>query len=253
MGSGIVVSSSPALAPEARIEAKGQRRVLIADPDDRILDKLRAAVESAGFAAETALTARAVLEAVRRMPVHLVALSLDLPDMTTGAVVEKIHSVCAAPPIVLLARRGADPRQGPLRHVATACLFKPVDSAQFVGTCERVLRMSEQHLREGDWRAEPRRALTAEVFVEAGRPVPLAGTLVNLSVRGFRIELPEAVGVGRAVRVSVHAPDSEQILTFEGRLLWEKPLSLGTLAGGDLVRVGPEDERILGALLQPLG
>ena len=243
----------PTSSSEARTDIKGQRRVLIADPDDRVLARLREAVESAGFAAETVTTARALLDAVRGMPIHLVALSLDLADMTTPAIIEQVHRVCAAPPIVLLARHGADPRQGPLRQVAAACLFKPVDTARFVGTCERVLRMSDQHLREGDWRAEPRRALTAEVTVDTGSQMSLPATLVNLSARGFRIEMPEAVGVGRGVRVAVRTADSEQILTFEGRLLWEKPLSEGTLAGGDLVHVGPEDERILTALLQPLG
>jgi DNA-binding response OmpR family regulator len=239
---------------EATTRTSGRRRVLIADPDDRVLGLLRSAVEAAGFAAETVTTARALLDAARRMPTHLVALSLDVADMTTAGVIEKLHSVCAAPPVILLARHGADPRQqGALRQAASACLFKPVDAARFIGTCERVLRLSDQRLREGDWRAEPRRALNAEVAVDDGSPQPLPATLVNLSTRGFRIQLPEAVGVGRAVRITVRARDSEGILTFEGRLLWEKPLSEGTLAGGDLVRVGAEDARILDALLQPVG
>lgn len=243
--------STPDASPEARSRTQGLRRVLIADPDDRVLGQLRTAVEAAGFAAETVTTGRALLEASRRMPTHLVALSLDLADMTPAGVIEKLHAVCAAPPVILLARHGADPRQGQLRQVAAACLFKPVDSARFIGTCERVLRLSDQRLREGDWRAEPRRSLMAEVVVDAGAPTPVPATLVNLSVRGFRIELAEPVGVGRAIRVAVRAPDSEQILTFEGRLLWEKPLSEGTMAGGDLMRVGPEDQRILAALLRP--
>jgi len=241
---------SPDTAPEARTRTQGQRRVLIADPDDRVLGQLRTAVESAGFAAETVTTARALLDAARRMPTHLVALSMDLADMTTASVIEKLHAVCAAPPVVLLARHGADPRQqGTLRSAAAACLFKPVDPARFIGTCERVLRLSDQRLREGDWRAEPRRSLTAVVVVDAGAGTRLPATLVNLSTRGFRIELPEAVGVGRAVQIGICGRDAEPILTFEGRLLWEKPLSEGTLAGGDLVRLGPEDERILAALL----
>ena len=239
----------PLPSPDARAEARGARRVIVADADDRVLTQLRAAVSEAGYAVETVSTAHALLEAVRRMPTHLIALAIDLPDMTAAAVIEKVHASCAAPPIILLARHGNDPRRDPLVRTAAACLFKPVEPDRFLGICERVLRLADQRLREGDWRSEPRRALHASVEVEAGTGAPIAGKLVNLSPRGFRIELPEAIGMGRSVKVGVRIPHSGNTLTFEGRILWEKPLAEGTLAGGDLVTVGSEDERILAALV----
>jgi DNA-binding response OmpR family regulator len=239
----------PVPAPDARPDKRGTRRVIVADADDRVLTQLRSAISGAGYEVETVTTARALLEAVRRMPTHLIALAIDLPDMTAAAVIEKVHASCAAPPIVLLARHGNDPRRDPLVRTAAACLFKPVESARFLGICERVLRLADQRLREGDWRSEPRRALRASVEVDTGSATTVPATLVNLSARGFRIELAEAIGMGRSVRVGVTIPASGNVLTFEGRILWEKPLSEGTLAGGDLVSVGSEDERILSALL----
>lgn len=248
--------SSPQNAPspsaEPRKKTHGRRRVLVADPDDRVQTQLRDACVAAGYEADTVSTGRGLLEAVRRMPVHLVVVSLDLPDMLVSALIEKLHAVAPAPPVIILSPHGADPRQGVHRDSVSACIFKPVDTGRFLGMCERVLRLSEKRLSEGDWRFEARRALTAEVVVETDSPTAVTATLVNLSPRGFRMELPEPVGVGRLIRVSARSRDSEQLLTFDGRLLWEKPLpDGGTLAGGDLVRVGPDDQRILAALLQP--
>lgn len=243
--------SAPAPSAEPRKKTHGRRRVLVADPDDRVQALLKDACLAAGHDAETVSTGRGLLEAVRRMPIHLVVVALDLPDMLASAVIERLHVVAPAPPVILLSPHGADPRQGVHRDEVAACIFKPVDLGRFHGTCERVLRLSEQRLREGDWRGEPRRALAAEVLVETESPTPVTATLVNLSPRGFRMELHEPVGVGRMIRVSVRSRDSEHVLTFDGRLLWEKPLPEGgTLAGGDLVRVGPEDQRILAALLR---
>jgi DNA-binding response OmpR family regulator len=244
--------SAPAPSPEPRRKTHGRRRVLVADPDDRVQAQLKDACLAAGYAAETVPTGRGLLDAVRRMPVHLVVVSLDLPDMLTSAVIDQLHAVCPAPPVIILSPHGADPRQGVARDAVSACIFKPVDTGRFLGTCERVLRLSEQHLRDGDWRFEARRALAAEVTVEIDRPTSLTATLVNLSARGFRIELPEPVGVGRIIRVTVR--DAQKPLAFEARLLWEKPLPEGgTLAGGDVVGMSPEDKPTLTAMLQPLG
>jgi CheY-like chemotaxis protein len=244
-------SSSSETASERRMESHGSRHILIADPDDRVLAKLREACESAGYAVTTVMAAPALLDAVRHIATHVIAVSMDLPNTTPAELIEQIHAGGAAPPIVLIAERGADPRQGALRQAATACVFKPVDAPRFVGVCERILRLSDQRLSEGDWRSERRRSLHAEVSVDVDASLLLQATLVNLSARGFRIELPQAVGMGRLVRVAVRASESAPGLTFEGRVLWEKPLPAGTLAGGDLVELSPENERTLAALLRP--
>jgi DNA-binding response OmpR family regulator len=249
LGSVVPIRYLPGPVLEARQESRGSLRVLVADPDDRALVQLRGAVLAAGYSVETVSTAKQLLDAARRSPTHLIALGLDLPDLTTASTIERLHAMCAVPPIVLLARHGHDPRRGPLGQSVAACLFKPVDAGRFVGICERVLRLADQRHHEGDWRVEPRRSFHAEVTVDAGGRRTLTATLVDLSPRGFRIELPEPVGVGRAVRVSVRIPESPNGLAFDGRILWEKKLSRWTLAGGDLVSVGPEEARILAALI----
>jgi len=153
---------------------------------------------------------------------------------------------------VLLASHGADPRRGPLGQSAAACLFKPVDGARFVGTCQRVLRFSERRV-SWETRSEPRRPVGLDVTVEPAHGPAATATLVNLSASGFQVELAGAAEMGRPMQVTVAIPGSSQVLTFEGRLEWQRQIGAGTLAGGSLLHVGPEDQRILEALLQPLG
>jgi DNA-binding response OmpR family regulator len=246
---GVLVS--PVLRPAVSVTAERPRRVLVAENNDRVRAQLASALETAGYAVETVATAQAVVDSVLGATTHLVALDLDLPDMTPTAVIEGMRRVCAVPPIVLLARHGADPRGGPLRQSAAACMFKPLDSAQFVGTCRRVLRLSERRLT-WEARTEPRRLVRVEVTVETGDSAPVSAILVNLSPSGFQVELPGPADVGLPLRVGLAIPGSAHVLTFEGRLEWEKPLASGTLAGGSLLSVGAEDQRILEALLHPL-
>jgi DNA-binding response OmpR family regulator len=246
------VIASPILSkPASPVAALRPRRVLVAENNDRVRMQLASALDTAGYAVESVATAQAAVQAVLGSAMHLVALDLDLPDMDPQAVIDGMRRVCSVPPIVLLATHGADPRGGPLRQSAAACIFKPVDNAHFVGTCRRVLRLSESRVR-WESRTEPRRLVRIPVTVEAaGRP-PERAILVNLSLSGFQIELAGPTLLGRHLRVVLSIPGSSHTLTFEGRLDWQKPIPTGTLAGGGLLTVGAEDERILEALLHPL-
>jgi DNA-binding response OmpR family regulator len=236
------------VSPRARPQ---RTRVLVADPDEDVRGRLGAALAAAGYAVDTAASAHALVDSVLGAPTQLVAVGLDLPDLDAASLMQGLRRLCATPSLVVLASYGADPRRGPLRQSAAACLFKPVDSASFVGTCQRVLRMSER--RASEVRSEPRRAVRIDVVVEAPGGALVNATLVNLSSNGFQLELPDdSTEVGQELRVLLAIPGSSQMLTFEGRVDWDKPLSRGALAGGSLLRVGPEDERILGALVHPL-
>jgi hypothetical protein len=45
--------------------------------------------------------------------------------------------------------------------------------------------------------------------------------------------------------VTVPVPGGDRCITFEGRLQWQTLLAEGSLAGGDVVSIDPEDERLL--------
>jgi DNA-binding response OmpR family regulator len=134
-----VPSTIPAAEPAER------PRILIADPDELGFGYLSAALQAAGYVADAVPSGYALLEKVRKEPVHLVALALNLSDMTAAAAIERVREIGPARPVVLLAHRGAFARHGLLRDSAAACLVKPVDPAEFVGICRRVLGFSRRN------------------------------------------------------------------------------------------------------------
>jgi CheY-like chemotaxis protein len=225
-------------------------RVVIADPDTYLAASLGDALAAAGYSASAVPTAQALWDAVRRRPVQLVVLATDFPETTATETLARLRQVCAAPPVVLLAPRGGDPHHAPPRDAVAACVFKPVDTDALVGVCRRVLWLSDQKtLRER--RRQPRRRLHLDVTVEAPGG-PLAGSLVSLSAGGFCLELKQAVPSGSWLNVAVASPGSHRLM-FCGRVEWQKAVRRGTITGGPIMSVSAEDERILTALLDPLG
>jgi DNA-binding response OmpR family regulator len=228
----------------AQWEPSARPRVVIADPDARVLGPMRASLEASGYTTETATTAQDLLDTLKRRPCRLVVLSVELPDMEAGSVIDRMQALDDAPPVVILSPRGADPRNGPLRQRIAACVFKPVDTALMLGVCQRVLKMYEQR-RRAERRIEPRHGLRLPVTVDLNGHGPTTATLVELSPGGFRIELPEAVAEESPLLVTVPVPGGDRRITFEGRLQWQTLLAEGSLAGGDVVTIDPGDERLL--------
>jgi len=187
------------------------------------------------------------LDALRRRPTRLVVLSVELPDMGPGGVIDRMQDLEDAPPVVILAPRGADPRNGPLRQRIAACVFKPVDTALMLGVCHRVLKMYERRRRQ-ERRIEPRQDLRIPATVDLNGHGPTTAILVELSPGGFRIELPEPVAEDSPLIVTVPLPGGDRRITFEGRLQWQTLLAEGSLAGGDVVSIDAEDERLLSEL-----
>jgi CheY-like chemotaxis protein len=224
--------------------ASARPRVVIADSDPRVLGPVRAALEASGYTTETAATAHILLDALRQRPTRLVVLSVELPDMAPGGVLDRMQDLEDAPPVVILAPRGADPRNGPLRQRIAACVFKPVDTSLMLGVCQRVLKMYERRRRD-ERRIEPRHDLRIPVTVELNGHGPSTATLIDLSPGGFRIELPEPVAEESPLLVTVPVPGKDRRITFEGHVQWQTLLAEGSLAGGDVVSIDPEDERLL--------
>jgi FixJ family two-component response regulator len=226
----------------------GERRILIADPDEPLLGRLAPPLEQAGYLVETVVSGRALLNRLRGRSTGLVALAADLPDLSGGAVVEKMREVCATPPIIFIACHGADPRRSPSRQDVAAVFFKPVDPTAFLGACQRVLHFKSQRFER---RLSVRRALRVAVVVETRAGAALPATLIELSSGGFRLELPSGLPAHERVRVLMGAGES-QGPAFEGTLEWQAARGRTVIAGGRVLSVGTEDERILTALAHPL-
>jgi CheY-like chemotaxis protein len=183
----------------------------------------------------------------------LMVLDLVMPELDGWQVIEGLQGRGRLPPVLLLSERGGDPRRGRFRECIAACLFKPVKPSEFVGTCRRILDLA--HKAESfpeERRREPRRRLIVEVTVLSSEGLPVRlGSLVDLSAGGFQIELGVPLRPGEAVRAVLPVPGSSP-LDLEGRIRWCKTLPGGYLVGGQLLRIDPEQARILEALLHPL-
>jgi CheY-like chemotaxis protein len=194
-----------------------------------------------------------VLETFPERRPDLMILDLAMPEMDGWQVIERLQGRGRLPPVLLLSERGEDPRRGRFRECIAAYLFKPVRSSEFVGTCRRILDLAER--AEGfpeERRREPRRRLIVEVTVLSSEELPAClGRLVDLSPRGFQLELGVPLKLGDSVRALLPVPGSAP-LDLEGRIRWCKVLPGGYLVGGELLRIDPEQALILEALLHPL-
>jgi hypothetical protein len=152
--------------------------------------------------------------------------------------------------VLLLSDRGEDPRKGRFRECILACLFKPLQPGAFLGTCRRVLDMAaraEDFIQ--DRRRDHRRPLIVEVTLLTAEGQPsIHGILIDLSRRGFQMELGVSLDPGTPLRALVPIPGAAS-LSLEGRVRWRQALPGGFLVGGDLLNVAPEKARLLESLL----
>jgi len=227
-----------------------RRRILVVDDDPEIRAILRGLLEGSGYLVETAPGGQQVIDSFPEPSPDLMVLDLAMPGLDGWGVLERLQGRGRLPPVLLLSDRGEDPRKGRFRECVLACLFKPLQPGAFLGTCRRVLDMAaraEDFIQ--DRRRDHRRPLVAEVtlLTAEGRP-SIRGTLIDLSRRGFQMELGVPLEAGSPVRALVAVPGTAP-LSVEGRVRWRQALPGGFLVGGDLLNLDPEKARLLEALL----
>ena len=227
-----------------------RRRILVVDDDPEIRAILRGLLEGSGYLVETASGGQQVIDSFPEPSPDLMVLDLAMPGLDGWGVLERLQGRGRLPPVLLLSDRGEDPRKGRFRECVLACLFKPLQPGAFLGTCRRVLDMAaraEDFIQ--DRRRDHRRPLVAEVtlLTAEGRP-SIRGTLIDLSRRGFQMELGVPLEAGSPVRALVAVPGTAP-LSVEGRVRWRQALPGGFLVGGDLLNLDPEKARLLEALL----
>lgn len=183
----------------------------------------------------------------------LMILDLAMPELDGWQVMERLQGRGRLPPVLILSERGGDPRHGRFRECIAAYLFKPVIPGELLGTCRRILELRE---RSDDLpqerRREPRRRLIVEVTVLSPDASPAClGRLVDLSPRGFQLELGVPLKPGDPIRALLPVPGSAP-LSLEGRIRWCRALPGGHIVGGEILHVHPDQALILEALLHPL-
>ena len=230
------------------------KRVLVIGEEPGLRSLISEILEDAGYAVESAADGGTALAAFQARGADLAILDAGVSGGEGWRILETLRAAVPLPPVLLIAGRGENPRQGPFRDCVAAYLFKPLHSGELLGMCKRILTLATRRAHFlSERRKEPRRRLLVEVTLLSpeGRP-GFPATLLNFSSLGFQLELATRLEAGCGVRIAFQVPGADSPLLLEGRIRWCYPRGDAFLAGGEIVAVPPEDERILQAVLHPL-
>jgi CheY-like chemotaxis protein len=227
------------------------KRVLVVDDEDDVRALVRRQLEKGGYTVETAASGQEALDAVAARRPDLVVLDLGMPDMDGWTVIERLKPA-GAPPIVLLATQGDNPKDGPFRECIVAYLFKPLLPDELAAVCRRILSARPKAAAFSPPRQEPRRRLIVKVVLVSrdGNPV-LVGRLIDLSSTGLQMEIDGLLERGDEVRVELHVPGPEPRLEVTGSVLWRNEAGQGYAYGIDLSRMSGDAVRRLQVALSP--
>ncbi len=121
------------------------KSLLVADDEPGIRDLFQYTMEPLGFEVVTVANGWEALEAVRARSFDLVILDVHMPELTGPEALEKILEVRPTQK-VLVVSSSSDASHSFEQRVAEfgakACLFKPVELDELIGTIERTLSES---------------------------------------------------------------------------------------------------------------
>mgnify|MGYP003576474321 FL=1 len=118
------------------------KSILVADDEQGIRDLLRFTLEPLGFEVSTASDGWEALEAVRARSFDLVLLDVHMPRMSGPEVLEKIRELRPAQKVLVVSSSSDASlafEQRVAEYGASACLFKPVELDELLGSIERAL------------------------------------------------------------------------------------------------------------------
>jgi DNA-binding response OmpR family regulator len=119
------------------------RKILVVDDEQKIVDIVRAYLEREGFRVVTAFDGEAALKAFRQEKPDLIVLDLMLPKMSGHDVCRAIRKESEVPIIMLTARDELTDKVIGLELGADDYLTKPFEGRELVARVKAILRRSE--------------------------------------------------------------------------------------------------------------
>lgn len=136
-------------------QAQPNARILLIDKDRESRRMLHSRFTAAGYALESAGSARAALESCARARSNLAIMDLRLDDLGGLALLMEIKRRWPALPVLIVTAHGTiSEAVQATQHGASAFLVKPVGNAELLSHVERALAASSFTQAAGDWRAQ---------------------------------------------------------------------------------------------------
>jgi len=119
------------------------KKIVVIDDEQSVLDVVRAYLEKDGFVVFSAANGREGLGLAERMKPALIVLDLMLPDVSGEEVCREIRERSDVPILMLTAKAAEDERVGGLQLGADDYLTKPFSPRELVARVHAVLRRSQ--------------------------------------------------------------------------------------------------------------
>jgi two-component system KDP operon response regulator KdpE len=204
--------------------AENGAKIFVVDDEQQIVRVLKRALEAAGFAVQSALSARNALDAIQLWTPDIVITDLAMPEMDGIELCRRIRSFSQVPIVVLSVKGDEQAKVQALDSGADDYVTKPFGMGELLARVRALHRRSERaaspNIEEafdlGDFRIEPHL-----------RRVQVRGKEVRLTPKEYDLLLyfasnPERVLTHRAILAAVwgtsSAEQGEYLRVFVGQL-----------------------------------
>jgi CheY-like chemotaxis protein len=219
--------------------------VLVVDDEPMIRSLMSNMLDTAGYGVEEAEDGLVAIERLQARRPDLVLLDVQMPRLNGWGVLEHISTLADPPAVVLVSGRYEMVPPGHLNHYVTGCLAKPFGIRQLLAICDSAIagEVAEPY----GSRKETRRTFLVETTLLSENGTPLTrGQLVQLSLGGFRAEIPAVVQPGDIVHIEFGLPGRAEQVHVTGRVRWRTDFTLGAQIEG----VGEEVAAVIKSLVQ---
>ncbi len=219
--------------------------MLVVDDDQATREFEVHVLARAGYVVEQAADGRAAIATLERSPADLVLLDLVMPGVDGWEVLDHISRQAPAPRVIVvtgqeevaLPRHGASPVSGYLR--------KPFGVDQLLRLCRTALQAAPAASSGGNRRGLRRGFVVETTLLSDAGGGLLRANMLDVSQRGFRLEVEIPFKIGDAVRIAFRIPGRPEALCVTGRVRWQNETALGA----EIQDLRTEDATVLKGLV----
>jgi CheY-like chemotaxis protein len=220
--------------------------ILVVDDEEAIQDLTAVILESRGYEIARASNGVQAIESINERRPDLILLDIMMPVLDGWGVMEHVRTMEDPPRVVVATGMQELVPPGNVSHYIAGYLIKPFAVDQLVKNAETVLGAPPVIVASGS-RRDDRRTFVVEATLLSDTGQQLArGHVVQLSKRGFRMEIGLPFRLGDLVRVGFVMPGRDEPVQLTGRVRWHNDAVLGA----EIQQLDPRDEELLCTILE---